>query len=387
VDEALPALEAIGAEAHGATSAWARFLAALLLEGRGQDERARALFVSAADGASGKVASDARWRLAWSAYRVRDLDTARRRMQAYAAHAEDPLDGVAGRYWAARALAAAEPEAAARELAAIAAELPFSYYGWRAGARGAVAASAPIRDGTPGLGPGDLAAAQLLVEAGFDAAAVRAALPLVARAANVDDRIAVARVLVGAHDYHRAQSLLVRAYAGALARGPAAGQEELFRLAWPDAFAAERRAALPPDAAVDGWFVASILREESGYRPTVESVAGAIGLLQLMPDTGARLAAQLGVVGFTPARLVDPALNLRLGAFYLDQLARRFGGSLEATAASYNAGPEAVAGWLRAEGPPADEWVESIPYDETRAYVKRVLRSLHVHRSLYAETR
>jgi soluble lytic murein transglycosylase len=134
---------------------------------------------------------------------------------------------------------------------------------------------------------------------------------------------------------------------------------------------------------IDPWLVASILREESGYRREVVSVSGAVGLLQLMPDTAARLAPEAGVSDFAVARLVEPALNLRLGAFYLDRLARRFGGALEPTIASYNAGPDAVTSWRRGVVPPGDEWVESIPYEETRGYVRRVLRSLHVHRTLY----
>jgi soluble lytic murein transglycosylase len=72
-----------------------------------------------------------------------------------------------------------------------------------------------------------------------------------------------------------------------------------------------------------------------------------------------------------------PERNLDLGAFYLSQLVQRFEGRLSAAIASYNAGPEAVARWLAAA--PAredDEWVEAIPYDQTRGYVKRVLRSV-----------
>jgi soluble lytic murein transglycosylase len=106
-----------------------------------------------------------------------------------------------------------------------------------------------------------------------------------------------------------------------------------------------------------------------------------------MPDTAGRLASELGLAGFAAARLVEPALNLRLGAAYLDRLARRFDGSLEAAAASYNAGPEPVASWRRGASAPAEEWVETIPYDETRAYVKRVLRSHRVYRALYEGSR
>lgn len=384
VDEAITELESVGT-GSGETAAWARYLAGLLHEGRGREERARELFAAAVDGGSDKVAADALWRLAWGAWRRGDPDTARRRFGALAAQQRDPLDQLGARYWAARALAAQDPAGSARELAAIAAEYPFSYYGWRAGASAhpEAASHAPVQDGAPALTDADLLAARALVAAGLPAAGLEALVRPAARAHNVDDRIAVARVQSDAGDYHAAQSLLVGAYAASLARGVAAGQQELWKLAWPDAFAAERRAAMPPDAAIDPWLVASILREESGYRPAVVSVSGAVGLLQLMPDTATRIAPDAGVTDFTPAQLVDPALNLRLGAFYLDRLTRRFGGALEPTIASYNAGPEAVTSWRRGVIPGDDEWVESIPYEETRGYVKRVLRSLHVHRTLY----
>jgi soluble lytic murein transglycosylase len=385
VDDAIEQLEAIGRASLGASSGWARYLAGLLVEGRGQHERARALFAASLDGADEKIATQALWRLGWSAYSSGDMPTARRRFGALATQYSDPLDRLAARYWAARALEAEDADDAKRELAAIAAEYPFSYYGWRATARvGAQSQPRPkIADGSARLAERDLFAPRVLAAAGLDDASEQALRPLLARVANVDDRIAVARLFVAAEDPHRAQSMLVAAYAEPLARGVAPGQQELWRLAWPDAFAAERRRARPPKAVVDPWFVASIMREESGYRADAVSVSGALGLLQLMPDTARRLAREAGVEGFAPAQLVQPALNLRLGTLFLDQLTRRFDGALEAVAASYNAGPAAVAKWRTDPAQPADVWVESVPYDETRGYAKRVLRSLHVYRSLY----
>lgn len=384
VEEAIAELESVGA-GKGPTAAWARYLAGLLHEGRGREERARALFAAAVEGASERVATDALWRLAWGAWKARDWDTARSRFDALAARQPDPLDRLAARYWSAHALAARDPAASARALAAIAAEFPFSYYGWRAGApaRGEPQGRTPIQDGPAALDARDLLAARALIAAGLPDAGLEALARPAARARNVDDRIAIARAQQAAGDFHAAQTLVIGAYAGSLARGVVAGQESLWMLAWPDAFAAERRAALPPDAAIDPWLVAAIMREESGYRRDVVSVSGAVGLLQLMPETAARLAPEAGVSGFTAAHLVEPAWNLRLGSFYLDRLARRFGGALEPTIASYNAGPEAVAGWRRGTRLRDDEWVESIPYEETRGYVKRVLRSLHVLRALY----
>jgi len=106
-------------------------------------------------------------------------------------------------------------------------------------------------------------------------------------------------------------------------------------------------------------------------------------LLQIMPETGSRLALREALETFSPDDLFVPSINIRLGSAYLEQLMTRFDSRWSAAIASYNAGPEAVSRWL-AEGPREDdEWVEAIPYDQTREYGKRVRRSLHVYRTLY----
>jgi soluble lytic murein transglycosylase len=170
-----------------------------------------------------------------------------------------------------------------------------------------------------------------------------------------------------------------------LARGPVPGREEAWWLAWPLAWDAQvQRWAAASDGSVEPALVWAIMREESGYRPAVVSTAGARGLLQIMPTTGERLAQDSGLSAFSTEDLFEPAVNIRLGAHYLDQLSRRFRGRPAAAIGSYNAGPDAVARWIE-ERPalPDDEWVESVPYSQTRRYVKRVLRSIHAYRALY----
>ena len=77
-------------------------------------------------------------------------------------------------------------------------------------------------------------------------------------------------------------------------------------------------------------------------------------------------------------------MNIQLGSFYLQQLAHRFDGRMEAAIASYNAGPKAAARWTEEHpGLADDEWVEAVPYSQTRSYVKRVLRSVQAYRELY----
>lgn len=103
-----------------------------------------------------------------------------------------------------------------------------------------------------------------------------------------------------------------------------------------------------------------------------------MGLMQLMPFTGEWVADRMGVASFVREQLYDQELNIRFGAYYLDHLNEKFQGNLVLTAASYNAGPEAVNKWI-ANGHLDDleEFVENIPFQETRYYVKRVMRSYH----------
>jgi soluble lytic murein transglycosylase len=127
------------------------------------------------------------------------------------------------------------------------------------------------------------------------------------------------------------------------------------------------------------------MREESTYRPGVESPVGAIGLMQIIPPTAERIAAQLGLEGFAPDKLRVPDLNIRFGTFYLNSLVELFSGSQPLAIAAYNAGPEAVNRWLEHDGANSDDvFVESVPYAETRKYLRRVLRSQRIYRLLYA---
>ena len=125
------------------------------------------------------------------------------------------------------------------------------------------------------------------------------------------------------------------------------------------------------------------MREESGYRPDVVSVSGARGLLQLMPATAQRVAKGIEMADVSVDDLFLPDINIRLGAALLEDLLDRFDGRASAAVASYNAGPAVVTRWLTRSDVADDEWVEEIPYDQTRGYVKRVLRSMHAYRVLY----
>ncbi|WP_108125368.1 lytic transglycosylase domain-containing protein [Saccharospirillum mangrovi] len=121
-----------------------------------------------------------------------------------------------------------------------------------------------------------------------------------------------------------------------------------------------------------------VMRQESHFMTQARSPVGARGLMQLMPYTARGLAIKSGLNYQNPEDLDDPTLNITLGRNYLDQMQRRFGGPVYATAA-YNAGPSRVASWVTRYPADLRVWVESIPFDETRNYVKSVLTFAQIY--------
>jgi soluble lytic murein transglycosylase len=145
--------------------------------------------------------------------------------------------------------------------------------------------------------------------------------------------------------------------------------------------------------AADRAAVYAVARQESMFQIDAVSVAGARGIMQLMPGTAKDVARQVGV-DYSPNRLVsDAAYNALLGSTYLAKQLDRYDGSLVLAAAAYNAGPGNADKWLRAYGDPrADNvdpviWVELIPFQETRTYVKRVLGNYLVYRERLGDSR
>jgi soluble lytic murein transglycosylase len=129
-------------------------------------------------------------------------------------------------------------------------------------------------------------------------------------------------------------------------------------------------------SAVDPYLVAAIIREESQYDRQAVSRVGAIGLMQVMPGTANNVAQRLGLPAVGRDDLFDQETNIQIGVRYVEQLLEHFSGNVALTIASYNAGPLIVTSWMAQHpGRSQDEFIELIPYQETRQYVKRVLRS------------
>lgn len=136
---------------------------------------------------------------------------------------------------------------------------------------------------------------------------------------------------------------------------------------------------------VEKALILSVIRQESGFNAGAESGAGAKGLMQLLPSTAAKMARMIRVA-FAARKLDEPNFNIRLGAAYLDTLLSDFQGSYILTLAAYNAGPSRSRRWVKELGDPRDtsvdvvDWIESIPFTETRNYVQRVMESVEIYR-------
>lgn len=164
---------------------------------------------------------------------------------------------------------------------------------------------------------------------------------------------------------------------------PSAQNRAYYFYGFPTVYSEYVRRACGDDA-LDPMLLTSIAREESGFDPDIRSWAGAIGLTQLMDYTAARMAKELGLEKPSRQDLTQPELNLKLGAHYLKMLLKLFEGHVGLAVPSYNAGEGAVGKWVRAKNSmPFDEFVEEIPYKQTRDYVKRVLSTYQTYHVLY----
>jgi soluble lytic murein transglycosylase len=138
---------------------------------------------------------------------------------------------------------------------------------------------------------------------------------------------------------------------------------------------------------LDPFLVAALIRQESEFNAKVVSHANAFGLMQLLPSTGRGLARHFHVRHYSTAQLLTPDRNIQLGTYYFRDLLNSFGGQTEFALASYNAGPGRANLW-RTWGPFREqpEFIETVPFHETRGYIQIVLRNADVYRRLYAAT-
>jgi soluble lytic murein transglycosylase len=203
--------------------------------------------------------------------------------------------------------------------------------------------------------------------------------------ANLEEMwMEISRLYREAEEYHRSNLLVRKKFTlKSLSGQPSDKERSLYRLAYPvgnpslvDRYAQARN--------LDPALLCALILEESRFQVQAVSPAGARGLMQVMPQTGKRIARELKIRRFSGEQLFDPAVNIRLGSWYFARMLEEFGGKVHLALAAYNAGPHMVRKWL-ANGRSAgdDEFVENIPYPETRNYVIRVMGSAQIYRFLY----
>ena len=135
---------------------------------------------------------------------------------------------------------------------------------------------------------------------------------------------------------------------------------------------------------VNEYLVYSMMREESRFQKDAVSPANAIGLMQLLPSTAGITSSEVGISGFNTEMLNIPRVNIELGIYYLKKVLDQFNGDIHLALASYNAGPHRAEDWIITfPNLSKDEFVEEIPFRETRNYIRRILRSYGAYKAIY----
>jgi soluble lytic murein transglycosylase len=336
----------------------------------------------------GRHGDAAMWRAGWDEYRAGRYDDAAARFEK-AARERPPSSYTSGfLYWAARARKEKGDDGRARELLEeTVRRFKHTYHGQRAAEvlgpeRAAAVEPEPVAVEDPGLALTPAQAARVhrllligrLDEAAADLEGLPPAPEAQATRAWIHHRQGRLRAAI---------NTMRRAYpesAGVAGDDlPREVWEILYPLQFGDALAAEA-----DEAGLDPALVAALIWQESTFDPQAVSGAGARGLMQLMPRTGRELARKAGIRKFTVSTLHDPRHGLLLGTRYLKGMIDSFGGRLERALAAYNAGPGRVETWNRARGRQTpEEFIETIPFQETRRYVMNVLANREHYRRLY----
>ena len=197
------------------------------------------------------------------------------------------------------------------------------------------------------------------------------------------EMLEIARIYSSGGEYYRALQALKRAISGYFAYDINALPTEYWHGLFPRPYwDALRRYS--DENSLDPYLVASLIRQESEFNPAAISHANAYGLMQLLPRTGKGEAKKQGLQHYSTDSLLNPTTNIELGTHYFRQMVDHFGGQIEYALAAYNAGEERVEDW-RGSGTyrDIDEFVESIPFTETREYVQAIVRNAEVYKRVY----
>ncbi len=354
--------------------------AAGLKRGLGQYAEAARLFDQAARLATeSKVIAKSTWDAGWCRYLAGEYPAAAdafKRLLADETQREKVL------YWLGRTLEMNGDTAAASYYHSLLDEFPAGFYAtWYRDQRG-------VKDNREPLGNRD-ALAELPSLAGFEKPRLLASLGMFEEARaemaavrkksgeNKGQFPALARIYLEMRDFGSAIALFMQNRPVAWEKGTLPTWTAGYPLAYSD--------LVSQNAALNGLsegLVYALIRAESGFAPAIKSSAGAIGLMQMMPATAKLTAGEKGE--FNPQHLTVPEYNIRLGTKHLHDLMKAHNGDVVYMAAAYNAGSGALDRWKKSfKGLKKDEFIESIPYQETRDYVKKVYASAAIYRQLY----
>jgi soluble lytic murein transglycosylase len=355
---------------------------------------------------NGKNSQPAAWRLAWTAYMERKPEAADMiedyvRRFPMSSYVQDAL------YWLGRSYErSGNPERARSYFLAAATRFPLTYFGAKAAARirpapdgiGStpvspveVLSAIPPAPSLPHLDPTlseslleRQARAVVLSDIAFDASAELEYRAVYAATHSPKYLVDAGEAAVAAGHYAAGMAAVRQAFPQLEARRVAEIPNEAWRTAFPLPYESNVRSEAARNQ-LDPMLVAGLVRQESAFESNAMSRVGAVGLMQVMPKTALKLARELKV-RYARARLTDPGYNLQLGSRYLANLIQGFG-TPEAALAAYNAGEDRVGQWTAGQNylEPA-EFVESIPFTETREYVQIVIRNADVYRQVYGPT-
>jgi soluble lytic murein transglycosylase len=297
-----------------------------------------------------------------------------------------PVSKARGAYWAGRAARALKREAAARNWFNLAARHVTTFYGQLALAEIALHPGPaqtviaqdpdPDPDGTKAFAACEIVRAAELIAASTDRRDFKVFIRhLVKLAKTPAEHALVSDIALAAN---RADAA-VWAAKDSLKEGV-----HLIEAGWP-------RVELPQNLrGLEPGLILALMRQESAFDVDALSWAGARGLMQVMPATARRVAKRLGLPFSRERLLNDPDYNMAIGTAYISQVVEEFSGSYVLALAAYNAGPSRARRWLRRNGDfrkgevDAIDWIELIPFEQTRDYVQRVIENIVVYRALYA---
>lgn len=223
-----------------------------------------------------------------------------------------------------------------------------------------------------------------LVIVGLEDEARRELREIEKRAHSVADRRILMAELANVKNFERSSYIAEVGFGSARLAGGIKGDgrvfwEHAYPRAWDSAVDRAAKSTSVPEELIWG-----IMRAESHFRYDARSPVGAMGLMQLMPFTARKVADLLKLKAFEIRTLGEPEVNIKIGSRYLQRLVEKFSAKIPLVAAAYNAGPHRVHAWVRNFGSlEMDEFIEHIPYVETRNYVKRVARNVQIYSLLY----